>query len=82
MPFLFLFLSCQPLPKDVPLEKYRRQYIQGQVFLKEELKGKVPGLQSFLVLSVRSPEDSALMAVLKVKNPEFPYSFRISGNTS
>ncbi|MDW8032246.1 MAG: hypothetical protein RMH93_01715 [Aquificaceae bacterium] len=76
---LSFFLSCQPLPKEVPLEKYRQQYIEGWVFLKEELKAKAPRAQNLLIISVRSLEEPMPLAVLKVKNPELPYHFRISG---
>ncbi|MDW8066487.1 MAG: hypothetical protein RMI50_02275 [Aquificaceae bacterium] len=75
----FLLFSCQPLPKDIPLEKYRRQYVEGQVFIDESLKSKVPKGQSFLIISVRSPDNPMPLAVLRVKNPKFPYSFRITG---
>lgn len=76
---LAFFLSCQPVPKEVPLEKYRRQHIEGQVFIEEGLKARAPKGQSFLLISVRNPEESAPLAVLKVKNPEFPYRFKITG---
>ncbi len=77
--FLFLvLLSCQPLPKDVPLEKYRNQFIEGQVLLAEDLKGKAPK-EGFLIISVRDLENPMPLAVLRVKNPKLPYHFRITG---
>lgn len=75
----FLFFSCQPLPKDVPLEKYRSQFIEGQVLLEDSLKDKLPKGDRFLIISVRNLEEPMPIAVLRVKNPNFPYKFKVTG---
>lgn len=67
------------MPKDVPLEKYRNQFIEGQVILDEKLKDKVPKGGNFLIISVRDLEDPMPLAVLRVKDPKFPYNFKITG---
>lgn len=77
--FLFFFFSCQPLPKDVPLEKYKKQFIEGVVYVDNSLKDKVPSKPYFLILSVRDLENPMPIAVLSVKNPELPYRFKITG---
>lgn len=76
---LFLTFACQPLPKDVPLEKYRNQFIEGEVYVDKNLASKLPKGERFLIISVRDAESPAPLAVLKVKNPEFPYRFKITG---
>lgn len=76
---LLLILSCQPLPRDIPLEKYRRQFVEGQVFLHESLRQKMPEGERFLTISVRDPENPMPLAMLRIKNPTFPYHFRITG---
>ncbi|MFN4319291.1 MAG: hypothetical protein ACK4FY_02255 [Aquificaceae bacterium] len=78
--FILFLTSCQPLPKDVPLEKYRKQFIEGQVVLDEGLKEKVPKDNGrFLIISVRDLENPMPLAVLRMKNPKFPYNFKITG---
>ena len=77
--FFFFLFSCQPLPKDVPPEKYRSQFIEGQVLLEDSLKNKLPKGDRFLIISVRNLEDPMPIAVLRVKNPSFPYRFKIRG---
>ncbi len=67
------------MPKDVPLEKYRSQFIEGQVLLEDSLKNKLPKGDRFLIISVRNLEDPMPIAVLRVKNPSFPYRFKIRG---
>lgn len=67
------------MPKDVPLEKYRNQFIEGQVILDEKLRDKAPKGNSFLIISVRDLENPMPIAVLRVKNPKFPYNFKITG---
>lgn len=74
-----LLLACQPLPKEVPLEKYRNQFIEGEVVLEEGLKDKVPKGKTFLIISVRDLENPMPLAVLRVKNPKLPYKFKITG---
>jgi hypothetical protein len=73
------FFSCQPVPKDVPIEKYRNQFIKGTVDLSPELKSKMPKGDYFLIISVRDLQNPMPIAVLRVKNPEMPYAFRITG---
>ncbi|MEJ5338258.1 MAG: hypothetical protein ACK42C_09175 [Aquificaceae bacterium] len=75
----FVFFSCQPLPKDVPLEKYRKQFIEGQVLIEDSLKNKAPQGERFLIISVRDLQNPMPLAVLRVKNPHFPYHFKITG---
>jgi hypothetical protein len=77
--FVLLLLSCQPLPKDVPLEKYRKQFIEGRVDVEDSLKSKLPKRDHFLIISVRDMENPMPIAVLRVKNPRLPYSFKITG---
>ncbi|MFN3813398.1 MAG: hypothetical protein ACK4SM_02090 [Aquificaceae bacterium] len=83
MQLLFLILSflfsCQEVPKDIPIEKYRRQFIEGVVDIDKGLKDKLPKDKKFLILSVRSPEDPMPIAVLRKENPDFPYRFKITG---
>ncbi len=74
-----LLFACQPLPKEVPLEKYRNQFIEGEVVLDEALKDKVPKGKTFLIISVRDLENPMPLAVLRVKNPKLPYKFKITG---
>ncbi len=74
-----LLLACQPLPKEVPLEKYRNQFIEGEVVLDDALKDKVPKGNTFLIISVRDLENPMPLAVLRVKNPKLPYKFKITG---
>lgn len=76
---LLLLVSCQPLPKEVPLEKYRKQFIEGQVLIDDRLKDKVPKGESFIIISVRDLESPMPIAVLRAKNPKFPYRFKIKG---
>ena len=76
---LFFFISCQPVPKNLDIEKYRRQFIQGRVEIAESLKDKIPKGDYFLILSVRGLENPMPYAVLRVKNPSLPYSFKITG---
>jgi len=82
----FLLASCQDLPKDYRgeegkkrLERYRNQFLEGVVLLDDRLKDRLPKGDYFLILAVRKPDDPQPVAVLRVKNPEFPYRFRITG---
>ncbi len=77
--FVSLLFACQPLPKEVPLEKYRNQFIEGEVVLEKSLKDKVPKADTFLIISVRDLENPMPLAVLRVKNPKLPYKFKITG---
>ncbi len=76
---LLILFSCQPLPKEVPLEKYRNQFIEGEVILDESLKNKAPKGDTFLIISVRDLENPMPLAVLRVKNPKLPHKFKITG---
>ncbi|RMH02415.1 MAG: hypothetical protein D6699_05960 [Aquificota bacterium] len=77
--FMAFLFSCQPVPKDVPIEKYRRQFIEGVVYVEDSLKGKLPAKPYFLIISVRDLESPMPIAVLRVKNPSLPYRFKITG---
>ncbi len=83
---LVLIVACQELPKEYrgeegkkKLEKYRKQFVAGVVEVKEELKDKIPEKDYFLIIAVRKSDSPAPVAVLRVKNPEFPYKFKITG---
>lgn len=73
------FFSCQPVPKDVPIEKYKNQFIKGTVDLSPNLESKIPKGDYFLIISVRDLQNPMPIAVSRVKSPEIPYSFRITG---
>ncbi len=82
----FLIVSCQDLPKEYrgeegkkKLERYRNQFVEGVVLLDEKLRDKLPKGDFFLIIAVKSPEDPQPIAVLRVRNPEFPYRFKITG---
>ena len=80
LPFLLLLIfSCQPVPKDVPIEKYKNQFIEGLIEVSPQLTDKIPKRDYFLILSVRDLNNPMPIAVLRVKNPSFPYSFKITG---
>ncbi len=79
-------LSCQELPKEYrgeegrkKLERYKKQFVKGVVLIKEDLKDKIPEGDFFLIISVRNLQDPAPIAVVRVKNPEFPFEFKITG---
>ena len=79
-------MACQDLPKEYrgeegrkKLEKYRNQFVEGVVLLDEKVRKKLPDGDYFLIISVKDPEDPQPVAVLRVKNPKFPYRFRITG---
>lgn len=83
--FFALILSCQELPKEYrgeegkkKMEKYGKQFVYGVVRLDEEVKDKVPDGDYFLILALRNPQEPQPIAVLRVKNPKFPYSFKIT----
>jgi len=82
---IFLF-SCQELPKEYrgeegkkKLEKYRNQFVEGVVVVDEKLKDKLPQGDYFLIIAVRNLKEPMPIAVLRVKNPKFPYRFKITG---
>ncbi len=82
----FIIFSCQDLPKEYrgeegkrKLERYRNQFVKGVVIVDEKLKSKIPQKPYFLIISVKNPENPMPIAVLRVRNPKFPYSFKITG---
>ncbi|RLJ71008.1 hypothetical protein BCF55_1297 [Hydrogenivirga caldilitoris] len=84
--FGVLTLSCQELPKDYrgeegrkKLERYENQFVKGVVVLDDKLRDRLPEKPFFLIIAVKSPDDPQPIAVLRVKNPEFPFSFKITG---
>lgn len=80
LPFFAAFLiTCQPVPKDIDLQKYRNQHLEGYVYIDPSLKDKLPRGDRFLIISVRDLENPMPLAVLRVKNPTLPYKFRITG---
>jgi len=81
-----LMFSCQELPKDYrgeegkkKLERYRNQILKGVVEIDKGLKGKLPKGDYFLIVSVKNLTEPAPIAVLRVKNPNFPFRFKITG---
>ncbi|HIP43326.1 MAG TPA: hypothetical protein EYG91_05465 [Aquifex aeolicus] len=81
-----IIISCQDIPEKYKtpegqkiLEKYKKQYIKGLVLLDEKIQEKVPEGEKFLIISVRKPEQARPVAVLRVKNPIFPFKFKITG---
>lgn len=89
--FLLLLLTivaCQDIPQKYKtpegqkiLEKYKKQFVKGVVELDPKLKGELPKGDKFLIISVRKVQSQSPrpVAVLRVKNPEFPYRFVIRG---
>ncbi len=83
---ILALLSCQELPKEYrgeegkkKLEKYRYQFVKGVVDVAEGLRSRIPKDDYFLIISLRSLDDPMPVAVLRVKNPKFPYKFKITG---
>jgi len=81
-----LFFSCQEIPKKYRtpegkkiLEKYKKQYVKGVVIIDEKLKDKLPKGDKYLIIAVMKEGSPRPVAVLRVKNPEFPYRFKITG---
>ncbi len=81
-----LMVACQELPKEFQgeegqkrLEKLRYQFVKGEVVIGESLKSKLPERPFFLIIAVKKPDNPQPLAVLRVKNPDFPYRFKISG---
>jgi hypothetical protein len=69
---LFIF-SCQPLPPEAKFIDQNK--ITGQIIVDEKLKGKCKGDLFIIVRKGISPQP---LAVKKVKNPSYPYNFKIS----
>ncbi len=85
---LFTLVACQDIPQKYKtpegqkiLEKYKKQFVKGVVEIDPKLKDKVPKGDKFLIISVRKVQSQSPrpVAVLRVKNPEFPYRFVITG---
>ncbi len=83
---LIFLVGCQELPKKYRgeegrklLEKYKYQFVEGVVELDEGLIAKLPQKPFFLIISVRDKENPMPIAVLRVRDPEFPYKFKITG---
>ena len=81
-----IILSCQDIPREYNtpegrkiLDKYKKQYVKGIVDIAPELKGKIPKGDGFLIISIRKLESPRPTAVLREKNPKFPYKFKITG---
>ncbi len=81
-----LMVSCQELPKEFQgeegkkkLELLKKQFVKGEVHISESLKSKLPDKPFFLIIAVKKPDNPQPIAVLRVKNPEFPYRFTVSG---
>ncbi len=87
LPLLALLVfACQELPKEYQgeegkkrLERYKNQVLEGVVLIDKKLKDKLPKDQYFLIIAVKNLKEPMPIAVLRVKNPEFPYRFRITG---
>ena len=83
---LVAIFSCQDLPKEYrgeegrkKLERYKKQFVSGVVEIKEDLKDKVPEGDKFLIIAVKNLTEPQPIAVLRVRNPKFPYKFKITG---
>ncbi len=82
----FFLLACQDLPKEYrgeegrkKLERYRYQFVKGVVYVSDDLKERIPQEPFFLIISLRDLENPVPIAVLRVRNPKFPYKFKITG---
>ena len=81
----FVF-SCQELPKEYmgeegkkKLQRYKNQFVKGTIYVDKSLKDKLPKEDFFLIISVRDLKNPAPVAVVRVKNPEFPFKFKVTG---
>ncbi|MDQ7039136.1 MAG: hypothetical protein Q9N26_08110 [Aquificota bacterium] len=84
--FALFVAGCQELPKEYrgeegkkKLERYRYQFVKGVVEVSGDLRGKIPEKPYFLIISLRDLENPMPVAVLRVRNPEFPFKFKITG---
>ncbi len=77
--FLTFVLSCQKVPEGIDLQRYKNQFVEGKVVVKEELKKFIPKGDFYLIVAVLKEDSPMPVAVLRVKNPKFPYPFRITG---
>ncbi|WP_297888185.1 hypothetical protein [Sulfurihydrogenibium sp.] len=72
--FMVIFgLACQPLPPEVKFIDQNK--ITGKIVLDDSLKGKCGGDLFIIVRKGISPQP---LAVKKVKNPKYPYEFKIT----
>ncbi len=81
-----VLVGCQELPKEYrgedgkrKLERYAKQFVEGVVTVDSKLMQKVPRGDHFLIIAVKNLQEPQPIAVLRVKNPELPYKFRITG---
>ncbi len=73
LPLIFIFYSCQELPKEAYLiEKYK---IAGTVDIDPKIKGKCEGTLFIIVRKGASPQP---LAVKKIPHPSFPAKFSIT----
>lgn len=68
-----LLFSCQPLPPEAKFIDQNK--IIGKIVLDEKLKDKCSGDLFIIVRKGISPQP---LAVKKIKNPQFPYEFKIT----
>jgi len=83
---MLLAVSCQDLPKEYQgeegrkkLERYRNQFVKGVVVVDEKVRDKIPKESFFLIISVKNLKEPQPIAVLRVRNPEFPFHFKVTG---
>lgn len=69
----FLLFSCQSLPPEAHFIDQNK--ITGKILIDENLKDKCKGDMFIIVRKGISPQP---LAVKKVKNPDFPYNFKIT----
>ncbi len=85
--FVYVFtFSCQELPKEYrgeegkkKLERYKYQFVKGIILVDEKLRDKIPDEDFFLIISLRDLENPAPIAVVRVRNPDFPFRFKVTG---
>lgn len=73
-----IILSCQPIPEGFNPEDYKNQNIEGIIQVSAKLSSEIKD-KRFLTVSVRDLSEPAPIAVLNVKDPSFPYRFKIDG---
>lgn len=71
--FFLTVVSCQKLPPEAKFIENNK--ISGVVKLDSKLQGKCDG---FLFIVIRSVESTQPLAVKRIKNPSYPYSFNLS----
>ncbi len=70
---VFLLFSCQSLPPEADF--IDKNKITGKIVLDEKLVGKCSGDLFIIVRKGISPQP---LAVKKIKNPKYPYQFKIT----